>query len=75
MEFERASLEIDGGVAILHMNDPKVSTRLSADDAQGHDRARSMPSPASDRDRAASCSPERAARSRPAPTCRAAAAT
>ncbi len=35
MEFERASLEIDGGVAILHMNDPKVLNAVSADMLKG----------------------------------------
>ncbi len=35
MEFERASLEIDGSVAILHMNDPKVLNAVSADMLKG----------------------------------------
>jgi 2-(1,2-epoxy-1,2-dihydrophenyl)acetyl-CoA isomerase len=35
MEFERASLEIDGGIAILRMNDPDVLNAVSADMLKG----------------------------------------
>ncbi len=35
MEFERASLEIDGGVAILRMNDPEVLNAVSTEMVKG----------------------------------------
>jgi 2-(1,2-epoxy-1,2-dihydrophenyl)acetyl-CoA isomerase len=72
MEFERASLEIDGGVAILRMNDPDVLNAVSAEMLKGMSDV--LDSLAASETKTRCLVLTGAAHSPPAPTCRGAAA-